>query len=182
MQRIVTVYGLISGVIVAICMGISGYLMLHDRSFPDYGMWIGYASMLLAFSFIAIAIKAQRDQSGGSISFGQAFMTGLWIALIASAFYTITWIIIYKNFYPTFLDDMFSRELAGMRSAGRSDAEILKSAEKMKGLKAMYATWPGLIGFTLLEILPVGLLVSLVCALIMKRKPAQPSQLARSVI
>jgi amino acid transporter len=172
MKRIVTVFGLISGIVVSLIMIMSLPLM---RQHSSYSMLVGYASMLLAFIFVFIAIKSYRDKHrGGTISFAKAFMTGLWIAIISSACYTITWIIIYKGFYPDFMEQYSSHEKARLLQSGKSAAEIAKELRKMDNLMAFYSTWPGLILMTLVEILPVGIIVSLISALILKRKT--PSQ------
>ena len=94
-------------------------------------MFVGYASMLLSFFFIYIAVKSYRDkQLGGTISFGKAFVTGLWVAVIASLCYTITWVIFYKGFYPGFMDDMTGRELAKLQQSGKSATEIAAAYPK----------------------------------------------------
>ena len=175
MKRIVTVSGLISGVIVSTIMAFSMSMMLKEggehQAFDPKWMVVGYASMLLAFCFIFIGTKNYRDkQLGGTISFGKAFLTGFWIALIGSICYTITWVIIYKFFYPDFMDQMTTAEFARLRQSGKSPAEIATETKKMENMSEMYKTWPGLIGMTLAEILPVGVLMALISALVFKRK------------
>jgi hypothetical protein len=129
--------------------------------------------MLLAFCLIFVGVKNYRDKHlGGHISFGKAFTTGLGIALIASMCYTIAWVIFYKGFYPDFMDHYTKGELVAMQKSGKSAAQIAEARKDMDKMMAMYNTWPGLIGMTLLEILPVGVLVSLITALILKRKQA----------
>ena len=172
MSRSTTIYSLISGLVMAAMLSLSGYLMIHDKHFDSYGMAIGFAGMLLAFVFIFIAIKSQRDQQGGMISFKQAFLTGLAVAVIASLFYTLTWVIINKAFYPEFMDDFVNAELDRLRERGKSSAEILKAAKGLESTKAAYASWPGLIGFTLMEVLPLGIVVALIAAAILKRRTA----------
>jgi hypothetical protein len=173
MKRIVTVFGLIAGAIVSTLMMISIPLMHRQKAFGSFGMLVGYASMLLAFCFIFIAVKSYRDKHlGGIISMKQAFLTGMWVAVIASVCYTVTWVIMYKNFYPGFLDDMMRSELDGMRRSSRTAAQISARTAELESMKAMYNTWPGLIGMTLMEILPLGLLVALISAFILKRKRA----------
>jgi glucan phosphoethanolaminetransferase (alkaline phosphatase superfamily) len=170
MTRSTTIYSLISGLVMAAMLSLSGYLMLHDKHFDSYGMAIGFAGMLLAFVFIFIAIKNRRDELDGVISFQQAFVAGLIVAVVASIFYTITWAIINKAFYPEFMDDFVNAELARMKERGKSDAEVLKAAKGLESTKAAYASWPGLIGYTLMEVLPLGIVVALIAAAILKRK------------
>jgi hypothetical protein len=129
--------------------------------------------MLLAFVFIFIAIKSYRDNElGGYIKFGKAFVVGLWVAIIGSLFYTFTWAIIVKKFYPNVMEVYYARHLDQMRAAGKSSAEILKAAKETEWMRSAYDSWIGLLGFTIIEVLPVGLLVALIAAAILKRKPA----------
>jgi hypothetical protein len=171
MKRIVTVYGLISGAIVSTLMILSMQYMRSQGAHSQYGMLIGYASMFLAFCLIFVGVRNYRDRHlGGYISFGKAFTTGLWIALIASVCYTIAWIIFYKGFYPDFMDLYTKGEMAAMQKSGKSPAEIATATKEMESMMRIYNTWPGLIGMTLIEILPPGILVSLISALILRRK------------
>ncbi len=184
MKKVVTVYGLIAGVIVSTIMGFSITLMQKEegghQAFQTNWMLVGYASMVLAFCFIFIATKNYRDkQLGGTISFGKAFLTGFWIALIASVCYTVTWIIIYKCFYPDFMDRMTNVELTKLQESGAD--RITKAAKRaeLESMMSMYKTWPGLIGMTMAEILPVGILMALISALVFKRKNANTEQRAQ---
>jgi hypothetical protein len=171
MKRIVTIYGLISGAIVSTLMIISMLSMRNGGGHSSYSMLVGYASMLLAFCLIFVAIKNYRDKHlGGVISFGRAFTTGLWIALISSLCYTIAWVIFYKGFYPDFMVQYTQAEMTALQKSGKSAAQIAEAKKGMDSMMAMYNTWPGLIGMTLMEILPLGVLVSLICALILRRK------------
>lgn len=171
MKKTVLIFGAIASVILAVFMSVSVWMMKKAHGPLSGGMFFGYLSMLIAFAFIFVAVKSYRDRHcGGVISFGKAFQVGLWITLIGSVAYTLTWIILYKNYYPDFLSDYTAYTLSGMRTAGKSEAAIAKAAAEAHDMEATYATWPGLIGFTLLEILPVGLLVSLIAAAILKRK------------
>jgi hypothetical protein len=177
MKKTVLVFGLIAGAIASSLMAINMSMMKPDSDHGAFSMMVGYASMLLGFCFIFLAIKSYRDkQLGGTISFGKAFLTGMWVALIASVCYTITWVIIYKNFYPDFMSQYMNAEVARLQRSGKSAAAIADEIKDMKKMEEMYNTWPGLIGMTMAEILPLGLLVSLISALILKRKAVDPAQ------
>src|SRR5688500_10637572 len=99
MKKIVWIFGLIAGLI-----STSGFfynMVSGDAHFEnmEMGMVYGYASMLLAFVLIFVAIKQYRDKvRGGTITFGKAFMVGLYVTLIASTVYVLTWMVYYYNF------------------------------------------------------------------------------------
>ena len=85
--------GLIAGVISG---GFLFLMMLAFRGVPlqdnQFGALLGYASMLVALSFIFVAIKRQRDVAqGGVIRFLPAFGMGLAISVIAGVIYALAW-------------------------------------------------------------------------------------------
>src|SRR5688500_7026342 len=104
MKRNVIVFGLISGLIITAFM-VYGTLMCYNNADFDMSMAIGYASMIVAFSFIFVGVKNYRDKyNGGVISFGKAFKTGFYISLVASTMYVVVWLIEYYVFIPDFME------------------------------------------------------------------------------
>src|SRR2546423_11730676 len=125
------IFGLIAGLIVSAAM-IRG-MMIENKNLDFDNLIIGYASMLIAFSLVFVAIKKQRDKyNGGVISFGKAFRTGLWITLIASTMYVLTWLIYYYNFIPDFMDRYADHMIAKAKESGSNLAEAQKQAAQMK--------------------------------------------------
>lgn len=170
MKKIVIVNGIIGGLIVSVLMVCSTMYFIDKGDFEN-GMIYGYASMILAFSFVFVGIKTHRDKyNDGSIPFGKAFKTGLLITLIASTFYVATWLVEYYYFFPDFMDKYSAAMLAKAKANGASQAEIAKQTAEMLQFKEMYKNpfFNALI--TYLEILPVGLIVTLISSFILKRK------------
>jgi hypothetical protein len=168
MKKNIIVCGLIGG-----CISIVGFVisMNSDTIHFDYGMIFGYASMLLAFSLIFVAVKNFRDKhNSGVVSFGRAFKIGLFITLIASTVYVVTWLITYYFFIPDFMEKYAAHMVEGMKEKGVSQAEIDKQVSEMKSIAEMYKNpfFNALI--TYMEILPVGLIISLIAAAILKKK------------
>jgi hypothetical protein len=172
MKKNVLVFGLISGLIVSTLMAISMVTMYNN---PDAGhgggsMIIGYLSMLVAFSLIFVAVKNYRDkQNAGVISFGKAFKIGLLIALIGSTMYVIMWALLYNFYMPDFMD-RYGAQMIENAKATSSPAKIQELTEQMNTQKEMYKNPLFFVLFTYFEIFPVGLVVSLITALILKRK------------
>ena len=104
MKKTVIVNGLIAGLISSslfialMLLGRAG-----DLDFKN-GMVYGFSLMILAFSFIFVGTKSVRDQNGGAISFGKAFLVGLYISLIASTVYVLVWMIDLNLFIPDFAE------------------------------------------------------------------------------
>ena len=173
MKKLILVHGVIAGLIVSILVGGATYLFAKNSNL-DYGMLVGYASMLLAFSLIYVAIKNYRDEhQGGLISFGKAMSIGLLITLIASSFYVATWL--FENAYllPDFIEKYSAHMLEKAKASGATAEEIAKQVKEFKEMEVMYNNPVYRILFTYAEIVPVGIIVTLLCALLLKRKPAK---------
>ena len=173
MKKTILKYGLISGALVTIMMVIMSIMMYNDPNFHG-SMVAGFASMLIAFSFIFIGIKNFRDkQNGGTISFGKAFMIGFFIALIASACYVTVWMIEHHFFFPDFMEKYAALAIKNAKEAGAGVVEIQQKTAEMEDMKASYKNpWLRIL-YTLAEILPVGIVVTLISALILMKKVKQ---------
>ncbi|MEZ0485976.1 DUF4199 domain-containing protein [Fibrella aquatica] len=171
MQKTILVFGSIAGFIASTTLVVMMLIHKQNPSTFDSGELVGYASMILWGSLIPVAIKSYRDRyQGGAISFKDAFLMGLGIALIASALYVITWVIFYKTVYPNFVTDFTKCTIDKLRADGKSPAEIADSMQQMRSMFSYYDTWLGLIGITFVEVFPIGFLFALVSASVLKRK------------
>lgn len=173
MTKNIIIYGLIAGAIVSSLMLFSMANLSHCADNLDYdtSMLIGYASMLIAFSLVFVGIRNYRDKyNEGVISFGKAFKIGSIIVLIASTMYVISWLIDFFWFIPDFLEKYSAHTLTKLKASGASPAEIAAKTQEMSVFAKRYKNpfFNALITYT--EILPVGLLVTLISALILKRK------------
>jgi hypothetical protein len=170
MQKIIFRYGLMAGLIVAAWM-VGAIALCYTLDNFEGNMLLGYASMLLAFSFIYVAVKKYRDQqNSGIISFGKAFSVGLLITSVASTLYVAVWLVDYYVFIPDFLEKYTAHVLQVAQAQGASSTELAAKAKEMDQYKEMYKNPLLVILLTYTEILPVGLLVSLFSALLLKRK------------
>ncbi|HEY0976947.1 MAG TPA: DUF4199 domain-containing protein [Flavobacteriales bacterium] len=170
MKRIVLTYGLIGGLIVSAMMWLTLGSGQHDL---DNGMWIGYTTMVVALSTIFFAVRTYRDKHlGGAITFGKAFLMGLYITLIASTMYVCSWLVLSANSEQDFMQQYYEHEKSKMERSGMPAAEMEAKLQEMREFGELYKNPVVKVGFTYVEILPVGLLVSLVCAGLLRRRPA----------
>ena len=161
---------MISGLIICAMMITNTALCYSNENFEG-NMFLGYAVMLLAFSLIFVGIKNYRDKYNNRIiSFGKAFQIGLYITLVASIMYVAVWLVEYYLFIPDFMDRYSDHLLKNVKSGKSSQAEINKQVSEIAQYKEMYKNPFFVILLTFAEILPIGLIVSLICALILKRK------------
>lgn len=177
MKKNILFYGIISGVLVSAWMAIS-MIMMHNNPNAEMGtgsMIIGFLSMIVAFSFIYVAVKKSRDgELGGSISFGKAFRMGLFIAFIASTCYVITWALLYNFVMPDFME-VYSKQMIKAAEKSADPEKFQAKIAEMEKYKEMYKNPALFTVFTYIEILPVGIIVALITALILKKNPAVQS-------
>lgn len=170
MKKIVLVCGGIAGLIVSAMGVISTAVFCASGDFKN-GMVYGYASMILAFSLIFVGIKNFRDKyNSGVVSFGKAFKVGLFITLIASTFYVISWLINFHFFMPDFYHKYAIRILGQLKASGANATTIAEKTAEMTKMTEWSKNEFFVIIMTYVEILPVGLIITVIAALILKRK------------
>jgi len=172
MQRIVLRFGLASGAILVAMALVMMPLCMRGTIDFDHSEILGYTSMVLSFLLVFFGVRSYRENvAGGAISFGKAFQVGILITLVTCAMYVIAWEIAYFNFFPNFLDQYSAHVIAKMRSSGASDAAILETTRKMADLAKHYTNPIYNSAVTFMEVFPVGLIVTLVSAAILRRAP-----------
>jgi hypothetical protein len=174
MKKTVLICGLIAGLIsTSLYIGLMLLGKAGDMDFK-HGMIYGYTLMILAFSFIFVGTKITRDKyNGGTISFGRAFLVGFYITLIASTIYVVVWLIDFHFFIPDFAEKYSAHILESLRASGASQEEIARQSAKTASFSEMYKNPLFNALLTYSEIVPVGLLVSLISAWALKRKRRQ---------
>ena len=134
MKKEVIKYGLIGGSIVSIFMLCTIPFMDADTDMGNSEL-IGYTSMIVAFSTIFIGVRSYRNNNlNGVISFGKAFIMGVYIAIIASSLYVLTWMILSEVFMPDFMETYINNMVTNMHESGSSSAEIETYLEEMETL------------------------------------------------
>ena len=173
MKKTVLTFGLISGVIVAVLMGIN--TVFADRIGFDRAIFAGYAVMLVAFLLVFFGIKSYRDNvGGGEISFGRAFTVGILITLITCFFYVAIWEVLYYTFLNDFPEKYGNYLIEKSRAAGATPEQIAKELEQVKDMKALLDNpllGPAVIFIS--EPLPVGLVMTLISAAILRKRRKQ---------
>lgn len=171
MKRIVLTFGLISGAVVSVLMTL--VVSFIDQIGFDRGVIVGYTAIVLSMLLVFFGIRSYRENVGnGQISFGRAFTIGILITLISCACYVITWEIVYFNFLPDFGEKYGSYMVDQARTSGASPEQVAQTVDEMKQMKR-YLDNPFVnAAFAFTEPFPVGLIITLVSALILrKRRP-----------
>ena len=181
MKKIVLTFGLISGVIIAALMWLMLAMMkagVANSDHGDYALIWGYATMIIALSLVFFGIKSYRDNNGGRITFFKGLQVGILISLISAVCYGISWEAYYRTSGADFMRQYSASYIDKMRAKGASDAEIADTQKQMDQFAELYKNFFVRFGMTLMEILPVGIVVTLISAALLRKStmlPAEPA-------
>jgi hypothetical protein len=168
MWRNILKYGLIAGLVVAIPMNLM-MVTMHDHAPLAWGMVFGYVTMLVALSAVFIAIKRYRDtELGGVIGFWPALALGLGISVFAGIIYALAWELSLALTHMDFASAYANTLIAEKKAAGASAETIAQLTAEMDAFKVQYANPLFRMPMTFAEIFPVGVLVSLVSAALLR--------------
>jgi hypothetical protein len=169
MKKIVLTFGLLSGLVSALMMFVT--MLFVEKIGFDKGVIIGYTAITLSLLFVYFGVRSYRDnQLGGKITFGRAVGAGLLITLISGLFYVAAWEFGSRRFFPDFSDKYGAFVMEEARAAGADQATLDAKEKEVADMKRMMADpilEPAMI---FMEPLPVGLLITLVSAAVLRKK------------
>lgn len=164
MLRKILIYGVIAGLVAGAALSATTVVMDHQAS-QSYAMALGYASMLVALSAVFVGIKRYRDvEGGGVIGFWPALGMGVGISLVAGILYVLAWELTQAMTHMDFATSYGDAMIAQQKAKGASAEAVAKLTAEMAQFKAQYADPLYRLPMTFIEIFPVGVLVSLVSA------------------
>jgi hypothetical protein len=175
MKKTILIFGLISGAISTLMMVVS--MLFADKIGFDRGYVVGYTAIVLSFLLVYFGIRSYRDNVGnGQITFAKGFAVGISITLISCLCYVVSWEILYFQFMPDFMDKYGAHMVEKLKASGATAATIQTKVQDLEKLKVMYKNPLFNAATTFIEPFPVGLVITLLSALILKRKPqTQPA-------
>jgi hypothetical protein len=171
-------YGAISGAIV-IAVIIAGIVLSsgHGNGHFLSSEWLGYLVMIVALSMIFLAIRDYRNkQLGGVIKFLPAFGLGLLVAAVAGLAYVVGWETYLAATNYAFMDSYVAQAIEAKRAAGASGAELDAYVAQMEQMKTAYANPLFRLPMTFVEIFPVGLIIALISAAILRNPRVLPAR------
>jgi hypothetical protein len=179
MTRVVLVYGIIGGLIIAIPM-VGLMVGASPETFMSGGHVYGYLSMIVALTMVFLGIKHYRDKiQGGVIKFGRALLVGLGISAVASVLYAIGWEISLALSGFDFAEVWGKSLLEAARARNATDAEIQKIIADNQSFATMYGNPLYRFPLTFVEMFPVGLLISLISAALLRNSKFLPARTDR---
>jgi hypothetical protein len=178
MLRTILKYGVIAGLVVG-GFELATFLAFSGMPPLKYGMVIGYATMLVALSAVFVGIKRHRDvDRGGVIGFWPALGVGLGISAIAGLFYVAAWEAVQAMTHMDFATDYARAIIASETAKGASPEALAQLGKEMAEFKVQYADPMFRLPMTFAEIFPVGVLVSLVSAGLLRSPRFLPARRA----
>jgi hypothetical protein len=169
MKKTVLTFGLIAGAIISALMGSS--LLLADKIGSAHSMALGYTIMVASFLLIYFGIRSYRDNElAGRISFGRAFACGILITLITCLCYVAMWEVLYFNFMPHFMDGYFAAQIHKIQSSGLDPATIATQVAAIQRSAQLYQNPLVNMAYTFIEPFPVGLIITLISAAVLRRR------------
>jgi hypothetical protein len=178
MKKIVLTYGLISGMIIAVLVWLNTDLCMKGYISLDRGMLVGYASMLIALSMVFFGIKSYRDNyGGGRITFWKGLQIGLLISLIGGVLYwagAATYGVAHPDLEEKVMQKYKEYNTQKMSENGASQADIDKANEDMETMAKLFQNPLLFFVACLIEILPVGIVVTLISAALLRKKEILP--------
>jgi len=178
MLRTILKFGVIAGLVVG---GFEVVTVVAFAGLPPlkYGMLIGYTTMLIALSAVFVGIKQHRDvDRGGVIGFWPALGVGLGVSFIAGIFYVVAWEVVQAMTHMDFANGYANAIVASAKAKGASAEALAKLAADMENFKVEYANPMFRLPMTFVEIFPVGVLVSLVSAGLLRNSRFLPARRA----
>ena len=176
MKQVIVRYGVIAGLIVGIPM------IVYMTSIPEHAptapsMVLTYVVMLIALSMVFVGIKQYRDRAlGGVIKFMPAFIVGLGISAVAGVFYAVAWEISMVFMKFDFAQFYANSMVEQARTRGADAQGVAAAATQAAEFTRLYANPLFRVPMTFLEIFPVGILVSLISAAVLRNSRVLPAR------
>lgn len=177
MLRYSFIYGSIIGAVIIALMSATLFAAGPDSAASSE--LSGYATMLAILSLLFVGMKRYRDvEHGGVMNFKQGALVGTGIAAVASVIYAISWegvlvatdYAFIETYSQSLIDAVREKGLAATAEA----AEIADIQASMESYRNPFFRLP----ITFIEIFPVGLIVALVSAAILRNPKVLPARSA----
>ena len=168
------IYGGLSGGVVAGV--ITAGLVLGPENGIFGTLWFGYLVMFVALSFVFMGVKRFRDvEKGGVVRFLPALGMGVSIAVVAALAYILVWEIYLAASGYRFIEEYAAEYARSQAAAGVPAASI---AADVQWMRDVYANPLTRMAMTFVEIFPVGLIMALFSAAVLRFPRVLPARAA----
>ena len=180
-MRYIFTYGLLSGLVIMAVLITGLTLVPEGEGGFIRTVWFGYLVMIVALTFVFVAVKRYRDnECGGVIRFVRALLLGLATSGVAALVYVAIWEVYLAATDYAFMGQYIEATLRQSEEAGVTGAALAAQRAEMEAFAAQYNSNPLLRAmFTFIEIAPAALLVSLVSAGLLRNPKFLPARVGR---
>lgn len=171
MRRPILKYGLIGGTLMIALTFVLAALFKSGFVNIANGEYYGYAGMLIALTMVFFGIREYRSDQG-HVTFWKAFQIGASITGIAAVMYFLggeLYNLIDPSFGPDTVAQYAAYQVDLLRSKGAAETEIEALRQQMSQFIEMYKNPLVRFGVALIEFVPVGIIVTVISALILRR-------------
>ena len=179
MKKVVLTFGLLAGFVIAALVWVVAWLCQTDLIAFERMEFVGYASMLIALSMVFFGIKSYRDNYlNGKISFWKGVQVGLLISLIAGFMYyagAASYNIANPGFQAKFLQKYTDMTVGKLQAQGAPQTEIDNAVAQIDLMQRLFENPLLFFAIAMVEILPVGIIVSFISAGLLRRKEVLPA-------
>jgi hypothetical protein len=169
MKKTVLTFGLVSGAVSAAMMLVT--IPFVDKVGWEKGEILGYTTMVLSALLVFFGVRSYRENvGGGRLTFGRGLAVGILITLISGACYVVTWEIVYYTLMPNFADKYAAHMVERVKASGATQQKVDETQRQAQRFKQMYANPAINVAMTFAEVFPIGLVVALVSAGILRKK------------
>jgi hypothetical protein len=133
---------------------------------------------------VYVGIRSYRENiGGGAITFSRAFWVGLLITLVSCVCYVVTWEILFYNVASVhdFMNKYASYAAEQAKASGATPQQIEAQAQQIEKMRELYKNPFFNAAITFIEPFPVGLLITLISAAILRKKKPDLVTAAQSV-
>jgi hypothetical protein len=179
MKKVVLTFGLIAGLIIGGLVWVTAVLV--DRGVIGFNRleFVGYASMLIALSMVFFGIKSYRDNSAPrTLKFWKGVQVGVLISVIASVLYwggAISYGIVNPGFDERFMKQFTELKVVKLQEQGAPQAQIDAAKAEVDMMAGLFKNPVLFFLVCMMEILPVGIIVTLVSAALLGKKEVLPA-------
>jgi len=168
MKNTVLAFGLLSGALaVAMMLATLPFIRSMELGTSDL---IGYSSIAISALVLFFGIRSHRERAGGQLTFGRGLGVGILITLISSACYMAAFQVVYFKAMPDFGEKFSACMVERARAGGATEREIDETAATAAALKRLYDRPATNAALTFATTFPVGLVMSVFAAAVLRRK------------
>ena len=169
MKKTALTFGLLSGAVMVATMAAAiPFIMATELGKADV---IGYSSIVLSALVLFFGIRSHREHAGqGRLTFSRGFAVGVLISLVSWVCYATAFHVMYFNVVPEFGDKFAACMVERARIDGATQQQLDETARRAGSLKQMYDNPITNAALTFATTFPIGVVMSVVAAAILKRK------------